>query len=94
VVVVSRNGYLWAWKTKGRADQNVQWESFHHDLQNSGDFATKEIVRKGPVASSGKSGCSEAGVELLPLSGLALLALPRRRKRSRRPGECARRSGA
>lgn len=41
VVVGTRSGYLFAWKTKGKADGAVEWESFHHDNANTGNYATK-----------------------------------------------------
>lgn len=41
VVVGTRNGYLFAWKTPGREDGVVQWESFHHDNENTGDYSHK-----------------------------------------------------
>jgi hypothetical protein len=41
VVVGTRDGYLFAWTTKGRASGPVQWESFHHDNANTGNYATK-----------------------------------------------------
>lgn len=88
VVVTSRNGYLWAWKTKGRADQKVQWESYHHDLRNTGNAATATIVRAGPQAAlplppqtkKKGCGCGEAGMELMPLAAFAVFALSRRRR--------------
>jgi MYXO-CTERM domain-containing protein len=40
VVVGTRNGYLFAWKTPGKTDGVVQWESFHHDNANTGNIAT------------------------------------------------------
>jgi hypothetical protein len=41
VVVGTRNGWLYAWRTEGKADGVVQWESFHHDNHNSGNYAVK-----------------------------------------------------
>jgi MYXO-CTERM domain-containing protein len=38
VVTATRTGYLFAWKTKGKSSGVVQWESFHHDNQNTGNF--------------------------------------------------------
>jgi MYXO-CTERM domain-containing protein len=40
-VVGTRDGYLFAWHTRGRADGPVEWESFHHDNANTGNYATK-----------------------------------------------------
>jgi MYXO-CTERM domain-containing protein len=41
VVLGTRDGWLFAWKTKGRSSGPVQWESFHHDNANTGNYATK-----------------------------------------------------
>jgi hypothetical protein len=41
VVVPTRDGWLWAWHTKGTANGNIQWASFHHDNANTGNAATK-----------------------------------------------------
>jgi MYXO-CTERM domain-containing protein len=41
VISTTREGYLFAWKTKGSPTGVVQWESFHHDNQNSGSYAHK-----------------------------------------------------
>jgi hypothetical protein len=41
VVVGTREGYLFAWKTHGRESGVVQWESFHHDNANTGNYGTK-----------------------------------------------------
>jgi hypothetical protein len=41
VVDATREGYLYAWKTNGTDTGVVQWESFHHDNANTGNYATK-----------------------------------------------------
>ena len=41
VVVASREGYIFAWKTTGTDTGVVQWESFHHDNANTGSADTK-----------------------------------------------------
>ncbi|MBX3200033.1 MAG: VCBS repeat-containing protein [Labilithrix sp.] len=41
VVVGTRDGWLFAWHTRGTANGAVQWESFHHDNANTGNYATK-----------------------------------------------------
>ncbi len=40
LVVNTRNGWMYAWKTKGRTDGVIQWESFHHDNHNTGSLLT------------------------------------------------------
>jgi hypothetical protein len=39
VVTGTRDGYLFAWKTPGTDKGVVQWESFHHDNGNTGNYA-------------------------------------------------------
>ena len=41
VVESTRDGFLYAWKTVGKSSGVVQWESFHHDNANTGNYATK-----------------------------------------------------
>jgi hypothetical protein len=41
IVTGTRTGYLYAWHTKGRDDGVIQWDSFHHDNQNTGDYSKK-----------------------------------------------------
>jgi hypothetical protein len=40
VVVGTRAGWLYAWKTQGKSDGVVAWESFHHDNRNTGSLST------------------------------------------------------
>ncbi len=82
VVVVSRNGYLWAWKTKAAPTRTCSGRASTTTCVTAATSPAREIVRKGPAASAGKSGCSEAGVELWPLCAPLLLAMFRRRRRS------------
>ncbi len=39
VIASTRSGWLYAWKTAGRDDGVVQWESFHHDNRNTGNLS-------------------------------------------------------
>lgn len=52
VVTGTRNGYLFAWKTAGRASGVVAWESFHHDNANTGDYARPLSQGRKRVARS------------------------------------------
>lgn len=38
LVSVSREGYLYAWRTPGRATANVEWWRWHHDEHSSGRY--------------------------------------------------------
>ena len=41
VVTGTRDGWLFAWHTLGKATGAIEWESFHHDNANTGNYATK-----------------------------------------------------
>ncbi len=41
VVTGTRDGYLYAWHTKGTDTGVIQWESFHHDNSNTGNYGLK-----------------------------------------------------
>ncbi len=83
VVSVTREGWLWAWKGGGPANAKIEWDSFHHDAQNTGNYGVALESRAGPQAATpAKSGCSSAGgteAWLGLLAGLALLGTRRRR---------------
>jgi hypothetical protein len=58
VVASTRNGWLYAWHTAGRTDGKILWESFHHDLGNTGSLATR--LTQGGNAGADDSGCNMA----------------------------------
>jgi hypothetical protein len=77
VVVATRHGYLWAWRTRGRADQALQWASMRHDPRNTGNHATPIDRQEGPpdapvsegcCGDGGKSDRSDTAWILLPLA--------------------------
>jgi MYXO-CTERM domain-containing protein len=41
LAVSSRDGWLYLWHTEGRDDGVIEWESFHHDAQNTGNYDSK-----------------------------------------------------
>jgi MYXO-CTERM domain-containing protein len=57
VVQHTRNGWLFAWHTTGTTKGRIDWESFHHDNQNTGNYDT--VLDQGKRASPG--GCAAAG---------------------------------
>lgn len=49
VVVGTRSGYLYVWKTRGKTPAlggKVEWGSFHHDLYNSGNYHTQPVLTR------------------------------------------------
>jgi hypothetical protein len=38
IAVGTRNGWLYVWRTEGKSDGMIQWESFHHDNRNTGNY--------------------------------------------------------
>jgi uncharacterized protein (TIGR03382 family) len=84
-VVTTREGWLWAWRTDGRADQDIQWASMHHDAANTRNYETPIPRQAGPPdvddddrkcgCGDNKGGEAAAGLLLLPL-----LWLGRRRR--------------
>src|SRR5262249_51151795 len=43
----TRDGWLYAWHNEGTKDSIIEWESYHHDNQNTGFLGT-------PLAQGGK----------------------------------------
>ncbi len=58
VVVGTRDGYLFAWKTEGKSDGPIEWESFHHDNANTGNYGTK--LDQGTTSKASKPLTCEA----------------------------------
>ncbi|MDP2344629.1 MAG: S8 family serine peptidase [Deltaproteobacteria bacterium] len=98
VVVNSREGWLWAWKTEGHVGgapeskvPAIQWEGFHRDDQNtanaSGEFAQlKTYPRLQPPADVCEGGCccDQTQTNGASVAGLFVLAtLPLLRRRRR-----------
>jgi FG-GAP repeat len=84
LVVSTRNGWLYAWHVAGSAKGRIDWAGFHHDNQNTGNFATK--LDQGRAASPG--GCTMAGengppVGVIVIAALALASIYAKRRRQR-----------
>jgi hypothetical protein len=48
VVVSTREGYVFAWGSQGRADVQVEWASQFHDPQNTGNHSLTLPLQAGP----------------------------------------------
>jgi hypothetical protein len=48
VAIMTREGYLFVWDTTGPANGNIQWSSFAHDPQNTGNYHSPLPTQEGP----------------------------------------------
>jgi MYXO-CTERM domain-containing protein len=63
VVTGTRDGFLYAWHTAGTDTGVIQWESFHHDNQNTGNYATalgQGVLRAGTTPINCSLDCAAA----------------------------------
>jgi len=81
---LTRNGWLYVWHTTGKASGRIDWASYHHDLQNTGNFGT--ALDEGSRASGG-CGCHLGGrsvsspwAALLTVALMLVLVQNRRRR--------------
>jgi MYXO-CTERM domain-containing protein len=79
VVTATRTGWLFAWKTQGKATGVVQWESFHHDNANTGNLATK-LDQGGTLRAASALDCSVAatGEDQFDAGGCGCKTVPSR----------------
>ncbi len=86
VVTTTREGWLFAWRTRGPADVAPEWASMFHDPRNTGNYETPLAAQAGPPAEGDEpGGCCRnrskgdtAAFVVLPL----LVGLGRRRRRA------------
>jgi len=80
VVVTTREGWLFAWKTVGPAD-HIEWEGNHHDAHATGNYQHPLRARPGPSTEGGGGGktqgcgCSSTRHPSLPSAFLLCLLL-------------------
>jgi hypothetical protein len=85
LAVGTRSGLLFAWHTQG-ATSTATWSSFHHDLANTGNVATRTVSGTPATAQRSSGGCTVAGRAPAPGAAVAwiacglALALRRRRR--------------
>jgi MYXO-CTERM domain-containing protein len=66
VVVNTRNGWLYAWRTAGSTSGVIAWESFHHDNRNTGFLGTSldqgtYLGSAGPLSRDEEGKCLVEG---------------------------------
>jgi len=99
LATITRNGWLFVWHVRGLSKGRMDWDSFHHDLRNTGNLATPldqggdEVAPPDPIVNDQQPGACQCQLgrrsASLPsvLGALALfglaLTLLRRRVRSR-----------
>jgi len=83
VVATTRDGYLFAWCSRGGADVAPEWAGAHHDAANTGNYSTPLPVQAGPDRSENAKGCCDREGDASALIFLPLiLGAFRRRRRS------------
>jgi hypothetical protein len=75
LVEPTREGWLWAWHVGGTTKGRIDWESFHHDARNTGNFAVALDQGTTRVTPGGKPGCSCALGRGADRGGGAVLAI-------------------
>ena len=48
LVAPTREGWLFAWRTEGRADGAIEWPQFRHDARRTGNYTTALPAQAGP----------------------------------------------
>ena len=85
VVVATRDGWVFAWRTRGPAWGEIQWPTFHHDNRSTGNWHTP-LPRVEEPSFDSCDGCASGGRSLhsfgLGLLLVAALATGSRRRRS------------
>ncbi|MFO0546821.1 MAG: FG-GAP-like repeat-containing protein [Polyangiaceae bacterium] len=63
LAVATRSGWLYAWHTEATTDSVVEWESYHHDNRNTGNYDVA-LEQGGPSTAASPltvETCSEGG---------------------------------
>jgi hypothetical protein len=78
MVFATREGYLFAWRTDGRADGVGEWLMMGHDPQRTGNYHVPVPKQAGPPPEDSEAGCEVTGgvVDRGSVLLLLLLALP------------------
>ena len=83
VVVTTREGTVFVWETKGRADQKIEWASIHHDPQNTGNYHHPIDSQDGPpeLEEPIEQGCCSSNGDAAAMLLMLPLAFWARRRR-------------
>lgn len=82
LVVGTREGFLFAWRTTSRADVPAPWLMFKHDAARTGFYGTDVPLQPGPPppgAEDEGNGCGDGGAAAA--APLVLWFVPRKRRR-------------
>jgi len=84
MVFASREGYLFAWRSDGRADDSGEWLMMGHDAQRTGNYHLAVPAQQGPSLDETEQSCAVVGASRVG-SGVFLLlcALPALLRRRR-----------
>jgi hypothetical protein len=88
VTLTTRDGRLFAWKTRGSASVPPQWAAAHHDAANTGNYDTPLPVQAGPDAAATGGCCGKGGLDETALLVLPLLVFAGRRRREQCRSGC------
>jgi hypothetical protein len=75
VAVGTRSGWLYAWHTEATTSSIIEWESFHHDNQNTGDLSQpltqggKHKAKTPLTVEMCKAATGDAGPDVLEAEG-------------------------
>ena len=81
IAVTTREGWLFVWGTRGKADQKIEWASIHHDAQNTGNYHHPLATQDGPQIEESEEracGCNGDKSQAWLLLPLVLLGWRRR----------------
>jgi len=65
LATITRNGWLFVWHVRGLSKGRMDWDSFHHDLRNTGNLATKldqggdEVLPPDPIPPDAEAGACQ-----------------------------------
>jgi hypothetical protein len=61
MVFASREGYVFAWRSDGRADDSGEWLMMGHDAQRTGNYGFAVPGQEGPPPEDAEQSCAVVG---------------------------------